>query len=96
MELQPHTNTLPPPIDPSCSLHNAAHHLLDWIGTPKTMVQKKVQKCGNTRSPCLDKPVLGHCGLGWGGGGGYTKRAQQIPRGCLPRARTTILVITCA
>ena len=44
---------------PSCSLH------LYWIGAAKTMVKKKTQKCGNTASPCLDKPVLGQ-----GGGGG--------------------------
>ena len=51
-------------MDPSCSPHKATNHILYWIANPKTMVPKKTQKCGNTRSPCLDKPVLGR-----GGGG---------------------------
>ena len=34
---------------------------------PKKMVPKKTQKCGNTGSPCLDKPVSGQR---VGGGGG--------------------------
>ena len=46
-------------MDPSCGLRTAANHILYWIGTAKTMVPKKAQKCGNTGSPCLDKPVLG-------------------------------------
>ena len=32
-------------IDHSCSLHKATNHILHWIGTAKTMVSKKVQKC---------------------------------------------------
>ena len=40
------------------------NRVLYWIRTAKTTVQKKDQKCGNTGSPCLDKPVLAQ-----GGGG---------------------------
>ena len=61
MELQVHQH-FATHIDPSCSLSKATNHILYWIGTAKTMVPKKTQKCGNTGSPCLDKPVLGQGG----------------------------------
>jgi hypothetical protein len=59
MELQLHHH-FATHIDPSCSLHQATNHILYWIGTATTMVPKnKTQKCGNTGSSCLDKPMLG-------------------------------------
>ena len=65
-----YVNTLPPILTPSCSLHNAANHVLFWIGTAKAMVPKKTQKCGNRgrrvwTSPCED----GRGGLAQGLGG---------------------------
>ena len=57
MESQPHQH-FDTRVDPSCSLHKATNRVLYWIGTAKTMVPKKTQKCQNTRSPCLDKPLL--------------------------------------
>ena len=52
-----YVNTLPPILTPSCSLHNAANHILFWIGTAKAMVPKKNPKRQKQRSPCLDKPL---------------------------------------
>ena len=50
-------------IDPSRSLHKATNHILYWIGIAKTMPPPpKAQKCRNTGSSCLDKPVLGREG----------------------------------
>ena len=49
-------------MDPSCGLHKATNHILYRIGTTKRHIQKKAQKCGNTGSLCLDKPVLGQGG----------------------------------
>ena len=46
-------------MDHSYSPHKAANRILCWMGTTKTTVPKKSQKCGNTGSLCLDKPVLG-------------------------------------
>ena len=84
MESQPLRQTSFPPqphqhfdthIDPFCSRHKATdNRILDWIGTAKTMVPKKTQKCGNRGSPCLDMPVLGQHG---GGGGGVQCSALQ-------------------
>ena len=45
---------------PSCSLHKATNHILYWTGTPTMMVPKQAKRCGNTGSPCLYKPMLGH------------------------------------
>ena len=45
---------------PSCSLHKATKHILDWMGT-EPIVPKKAQKWGNTGSPwCLDRGGGGH------------------------------------
>ena len=51
MELQRHQH-FATPVDPSCGLHKATNHIVYWIGTAKTLVPKKTQKCGNTGSPC--------------------------------------------
>ena len=59
-----HTNTLTPTrtlLQPAQS--DKPHSLLDW--TRKNDGSKKAQKCGNTGSPCLDKPLLGQTGEGY-------------------------------
>ena len=73
-----YTNTLPPTLTLPAALHNATHHLLYWIGTAKPMVPKKAQKCGNTGSPCLDKPVFGQRRRG--GGGGFKGACASVAR----------------
>ena len=50
---------------PFLQLYKATKHILCWIGTAKTMVPKKTQKCGNTGPSCLDKHVLGQRGGGY-------------------------------
>ena len=40
-------------IDPSCSLHQATNHVLDWIGTAKTMVPKRGPKVRKHRVAVL-------------------------------------------
>ena len=40
-------------IEPSCSLHKDANHILCWIW-PKMMIPKEAHKCGNTRLRLLD------------------------------------------
>ena len=59
-------------MDPSCSPHKVMNHILYRIGTAKTMVPKKTQKCGNTGSPYLDKPMVDKLG-GEGGNIEYTQ-----------------------
>ena len=59
MELQPHQH-FATHMDPSCSPHNATHHILCWIGTEDRWFQKR-PKSAETRdrrvwtSPCRDK-----------------------------------------
>jgi hypothetical protein len=48
MELQLHQH-FDTHIDPSSRLHKAKNHILYWIGTAKTMVQKKTPKSAETR-----------------------------------------------
>ena len=83
LQLRQHFHTH---IDPSCSLHKATNHILHWIGSAKTMVPKKGQKCGSTESLWLDKPVLGQ---GAGGGGGV------VPLGALPLGGRGVSVSCC-
>ena len=68
-----YTNTLIPILAlPAAS--QSYKPILYWIGTAKTMVPKKAQKCGNLESPCLDKPVSGQ-----GGGGGRYTHTHELP-----------------
>ena len=78
-ELQLHQQ-FAPHTDLSCSLHKATNHILYWIGSAKTMVPKKAQKCRNTgtrgrrvwTSPCWDK----------GGGVSFVPRLTHVRVAC--------------
>ena len=84
MELQLHDH-FDTHIDPSCRAHEATNHILYHLGTAKTMVPKKTQKCGNVGLPCLDKPVFGQ-GVG-GTSAGPVLKARNQTTNCRPPVR---------
>ena len=61
-----HTNTSPPTLTlpAACTPRQTTFSIAS--GPQKTMVPEKIQKCGNTGSLCLDKPVFGHGGTSGG------------------------------
>ena len=82
----PTPSLCPPPhaplLQPCTTLHTTSSV---GIGSAKTMVPEKTQKCGNIGPPCLDKPVLRQRGGTYAPGIGDRAPPMCGYQRCMPR-----------